>query len=662
MVNPVHASTDHLESLLEFESLLFDLSSRFINLPPGELDREIEGSLHRVCEFLDLDLAVLWQWSAANPDTISATHAYSGLEGLQRPEEFRQDQFPWCREQMLAGRVVSLSSLEDLPAEALVDRDSCFTIGIRSSLTLPLVMEGSPPIGALALNTLRVERDWPDGLVKRLQLIARILIHALVRRRADLALRESEERLSLAVDSADAGLWSLDFRTRRFWASEKARAIFGYPPDEVISLEKLEASVHPEDWELVRGAIERSASEGEFLELEYRILLPADGRERWVASRGRPQFKPTGEPLALMGLSMDITGQMRTQEKLHKSEARLTAAADLAGLGFYEVDFDQGVAYVDQRFRDVCGVVLAGEPDLQALEFWIEHLHPDDRARVMHMREQLHAGKLDRLSIEYRFLHPAEGQRWIRHLAQVTQRDAAGRAVVTFGVLRNITEQKRAEKDLRDLSQRLIRAHEEERALLARELHDDVTQRLAVLAIDAGLAERAAPDGVQAMAMRAIREGLVRLSEDIHSLAYQLHPSVLAELGLSEALRTECERVGHRSRVHLRVDLDPLPAVVGKDRALCLFRVAQEALNNMNRHSGASAASISLRQEDGGILLTVRDNGIGFDPGSSGVSRSLGLASMRERVRLVDGSLDIESAPDQGTVIVAWIPVGGESS
>ena len=426
-------------------------------------------------------------------------------------------------------------------------------------------------------------------------------------------------------------------------------------------MDRFEALVHPEDWDLVRGAIERSASAGEVVDVEYRVILPGDGGLRWVLSRGRPQFKLKGEPQRLMGLSMDITERKRTEEEFRESEARLAAGADLAGLGFYEVNFAAGVAYVDERFRDLCGVPETGEQDLQALEFWIEHLHPDDRPRVMHLREQLHDGRLNRLSLEYRFLHPAAGQRWFQHLAQVTKRDDEGRVAVTFGVLRNITEQKRASDDLRNLSQRLIRAHEEERALLARELHDDVTQRLAVLAIDIGLAERAAPDGVQVQeAMQTIREGLVRLSEDIHSLAYQLHPSVLEELGLGEALRTECERVGQRSRVDLSVELDPLPAI-GKDTALCLFRVAQEALNNVIRHADSSAASVALRQMDDGMLLTVRDDGVGFDPASSGMGRSLGLASMRERVRLVNGRLEIESESGRGTTIVAWIPAEAES-
>jgi signal transduction histidine kinase len=114
--------------------------------------------------------------------------------------------------------------------------------------------------------------------------------------------------------------------------------------------------------------------------------------------------------------------------------------------------------------------------------------------------------------------------------------------------------------------------------------------------------------------------------------------------------------------VDLSVELDPLRAVVGKDAALCLYRVAQEALNNVARHAGARSASVALRQVDGGLRLAVIDDGAGFDPESAGTRMSLGMASMRERVRLVNGTLDIESAPGRGTKIVAWVPAEGESS
>lgn len=139
-----------------------------------------------------------------------------------------------------------------------------------------------------------------------------------------------------------------------------------------------------------------------------------------------------------------------------------------------------------------------------------------------------------------------------------------------------------------------------------------------------------------------------------------MHPSVLQELGLAEALRAECERRLRQGGLDLSANLDLLPAEVGKDAALCLFRVAQEALNNMARHAGARSASVTLRPMDGGLLLAVRDDGVGFDPEQPRERMQLGLVSMHERVRLVNGTLDIESVPGRGTTIVAWVPAHGE--
>jgi signal transduction histidine kinase len=345
--------------------------------------------------------------------------------------------------------------------------------------------------------------------------------------------------------------------------------------------------------------------------------------------------------------------------ELRLAEARLLSGAEIAGLAFYEVDLRRGVAYFDDRLRDMCGVPPERATALQPLAHWIEHLHPADGPRILERRRRLHAGILKELSEEYRFLHPTRGERWFHHLARVHQRDASDQAVVTHGVLRDVTEQKRSEEERSDLGRRLLRAHEEERALLARELHDDVTQRLAVLAIDAGRAELAAADEARAAPLRAVREGLSRLSEDVHALAYQLHPAVLEELGLVEALRTAGEHFGRRDGAALHMDLVPVPPGLGKEAALCLFRVAQEALHNVARHAGARAASVTLRQADGGLHLVVRDDGVGFDPAGPGAGGRLGLASMRERVRLLNGTLEIESAPGRGAAVVAWVPAGG---
>ena len=250
--------TDPAESRLEFETLISDLSSRFINLPAGEVDGAIESALGSVCEILGLDLAVLWQWSAAAPDVIAPTHAYPALEGLLPPEPLHEEQFPWIRQEILAGRVVALTSLEQFPAEAAVDREYCRHYGVKSHLSLPLSVGGEPPVGLIGFNTLGVERDWPQAVVTRLQMVAQVFTNALARRRTDEALRDSEERLSLAADSANAGLWVLDYATKVFWVTARTRSIFGFSPDEIVTMERFEAVVHPDDLALVRETIQRS--------------------------------------------------------------------------------------------------------------------------------------------------------------------------------------------------------------------------------------------------------------------------------------------------------------------------------------------------------------------------------------------------------------------
>ncbi len=175
-------SAESLASLsLEFDTLVSDLSSRFMNLPPAKVDREIEGTLRRVSEPLGLDLAVLWRWSDANPGVITPAHAWWALEGLRPSEPLRQDRYPWTVKHVLAGRMLAISSPErrPLPAEGHVDRQTCLEVGIESASGPPTLGGGGPPVGALCLTALRQPRNWPDALVERLQLVAQVLTNAL---------------------------------------------------------------------------------------------------------------------------------------------------------------------------------------------------------------------------------------------------------------------------------------------------------------------------------------------------------------------------------------------------------------------------------------------------------------------------------------------------
>jgi PAS domain S-box-containing protein len=485
-------------------------------------------------------------------------------------------------------------------------------------------------------------------------------VEVTARKLAEAEHRAAIARLEAAVDAAGLGFYLMTPPCESAALDERARELLGVPPEEDRRLRTFWLEhVHPDDRDLVIQASRDVMDDGvERLSRVYRYLHPTRGLVWYHHTTRTFERDSSGRPTRVAGVLQDITEQKHTEWEIRAREARLEAAAELAGLGFYDIDFVEGRIFVDERFRDLWGMPPEGLPGLQVVDFWLDRVHPDDRPRVVDLRRQMHSEGLDRGSLEYRFLHPHRGERWLQHVSTVAGRDRASGRIRTFGIIRDITESKRAEEELSTLSRHLIQAQEAERALIARDLHDDVTQRMAVLAIELGRAE-SARGGARAETLKSVREGLVRLSEDIHSIAYQLHPSVLEELGLAEALRAECERKGRRGGIDVALDLDPVPAAVGKDATLCLYRVAQEALNNVARHARAHTVSLVLRQVDGGLLLAVRDDGAGFDPGEPRARGSLGLVSMRERLRLVNGTLDIESAPGRGTVIVAWVPGEG---
>jgi PAS domain S-box-containing protein len=224
---------------------------------------------------------------------------------------------------------------------------------------------------------------------------------------------------------------------------------------------------------------------------------------------------------------------------------------------------------------------------------------------------------------------------------------------------RQIARRKRVEAARTGLQHLLVCAQEEEHSRIARELHDDLTQRLAVLAIEAGTIEQlsSCPREIAARA-RAMREQMAALSEDVHSLSRRLHPSILDDLGLVDTVRSECLRLTQRDGVTVKFEARNVPADLPRAVALCVYRVAQESLRNIARHALSSWASVRLIATGGALILSVRDRGIGFDPSARG-RRGLGLESMRERARLIHARLAIRSRRGEGTKIILSVPLHG---
>ncbi len=230
-------------------------------------------------------------------------------------------------------------------------------------------------------------------------------------------------------------------------------------------------------------------------------------------------------------------------------------------------------------------------------------------------------------------------------------------------LLVNRSRRVRAEREARDLAGKILTAQEDERRYLAREMHDDLSQRLAASAIEAGNLEQRFQESPEThAALGHLKTNLIAICDDMHRLSRQIHPAILDDFGLTDALHSECERFADRERVTVEFRSGELPAKMPKEVALCLYRIAQEALWNAAKYAHSDRITVELNADPEFVHLEIRDFGRGFEPLQLSHHRGLGLASMKERARLVRGTIKIDSAPGKGAKITVQVPVPeGES-
>jgi two-component system CheB/CheR fusion protein len=242
--------------------------------------------------------------------------------------------------------------------------------------------------------------------------------------------------------------------------------------------------------------------------------------------------------------------------------------------------------------------------------------------------------------------------------------DGAVRQIISTGI--DITPRKlaqdalrRSENQLRRLTVNLLIAQEDERKRVARELHDDLNQRMAMLANEVATLEQTPPGSTRLLRkqLRSLRARVDQLSDDLRRTAHRLHPSVLEHFGLVAAVESHCSDFMKLHRIQLKLAHRNVPESIPFDVSLCLYRVTQECLNNVAKHSGAREVTVAIEGDKDGILLSVTDNGTGFDPVLMADQSGLGIVGIRERVRLVDGVVSINSQPGRGTQIDVRVPM-----
>lgn len=348
-----------------------------------------------------------------------------------------------------------------------------------------------------------------------------------------------------------------------------------------------------------------------------------------------------------------------TKEALQESEERYRTLQENVPVGVYRTS--KSGKFISLNPAAFKMFELDAEEDLSSYQTTDFYKNPEKRQDVLSQLKT--EGKITDFEAEFR---RKDGSLFWGSLSATQVTDKDGNFIFVDGVVQDITERKQAEEALKDsqeearvLAGKLITTQEEERTRLARELHDDITQRLALMNIEVDkleLQHKSLSEPIKER-LRQIGDNLGELSSDIEMISRQLHPSILDDLGLIQAIESECNNFTRVRETPVTSDLDTTLHNLSKEMALCIYRILQEGLRNIDQHARATDIQVQLSKKNNTVYFVLRDNGIGFDLDSSTRRRGLGLASMGERARLINGDLSIESRPGKGTVIKLEAPL-----
>jgi PAS domain S-box-containing protein len=452
------------------------------------------------------------------------------------------------------------------------------------------------------------------------------------------ALRRSEARFRLFFENIPLPIFVFDAETWRILdVNVAAIRHYGYERDELLSMTILDIRPDEEkariiealqsipDYAPLNGIWKHRRKDGSVFDVELTSYgLQLGGRR------------------ARLHVLQDVAEELSMQAALREREQRLRIIADVTTDVIWELDLTTQTVTYSADIRDLFG----HDPgESSPAEWWWSHIHPDDYPGISHSFDRALASTATNWSGQYRFQR-ADGQ--YTHILDRSyiMRDGSGRAIRVIGAVVDLSGQIA-------MKEATTHAAQEERHRLARDLHDAVTQSLYSLSLMAEAARRRARDGDE----KATNEYVIRLGElaqqslkEMRLLVYELQPPVLEQEGLAGALQDRLDAVERRSGIQARLHVEiaePLPT----DVQLQFYRIAEEALNNALKHSGASIVRVRVVAAEGLAMLEIADNGCGFDLETSQSSGGLGLISMRERQAKLDGQLTVETAPGKGTLI-----------
>jgi PAS domain S-box-containing protein len=534
------------------------------------------------------------------------------------------------------------------------------TTGV-SSLTIVMVflaiwgvVHGSGPfVGPESVHNV------PSIQVLLLFLAAPFIVLAVVveeRTQSQLSLRASDERFRLAEEAGKMFAYDWDVATDVIERSPEAARILGVDEAAQTTGQQILAKVHAEDRERVTAAIAALSAEKPDLRISFRMVR-SDSSVIWVDRSSRAQFDGQGRLLRLVGMVVDVTERKRVEEERRESESRFRLMADTAPVLIWMSGPDKQCTYFNKPWLDFTGRAI----DAELGNGWAEGIHNEDLQRCWEVYRQAF-DRREEFRMEYRLRRYDGEYRWILDIG--VPRFGQDRSFAGYiGVGIDVTERKCAEEALASVSRRLIEAQERERGRIARELHDDIGQRLALLSSGLAQLRQGSPNlpGEVGSRLGELRKQISEVAADIQSLSHQLHSAKLQYLGLAAAIKGFCKEFGEQQSVEVDFNAHDVPSPVPTDVSLCLFRVMQESLHNSAKHSGVRHFEVELWGLSGEIHLRVSDSGSGFDVAATKATRGLGLVSMEERLKLINGTFSVTSQPKCGTTIQARVPLSSAS-
>ena len=517
---------------------------------------------------------------------------------------------------------------------------------------------------------LLIPRHPLDAQMNLLRLILAALTGLFIvslsakQRSAAEALRESELRLRQIAENIRECIWvATPAMDQVLYVNPAYTSIWGRSVESLCHRPKsLFEAIHAEDRERVTAIIAGQREQG--FDIEYRIVKP-DGAVRWIREVGLPVKDESGKVYRFAGISEDITERKQVIETLRQSEFDLAEAQRVTKLGNWTLDIATGIVrWSEELYRifDVDKATFEG-----TYEIFLSRVHLDDRPKVLQANAEARSdGKP--FEIEYRTSTPSGRLKHIREIGHASK-DRSGSVSALFGSAQDITERKQAENAFRDsavqlraLSRRLVELQESERRELSRELHDRVGQNLTALKINIDMLQPAlASHGNEDVLARvADSAALLESTMDaIENVMSELRPPMLDDHGLAAALDWHARKFSRRTGIAVAVHADEAAVQPAPQVQIALFRIAQEALNNIAKHAGARHAEIALDQEHGDCVMSVRDDGIGFDVGEIASEKSktaIGMVTMRERSQAVGGRFEVQALPERGTRLTVRVP------